>query len=167
MWCISFPYDYLSSAASPPPDKTTTTRMRRVQNTKFRGIKVKTAKMQKCMKKPSVFEWLILLQCFVSILLSGFYDNHSLLASAKTVKDREKNDLDEDNVRLLSYLDNENQISLESLENISPAKLIGHNDSSEDNDQNNENALDDINKILQMDSPRTHRDEKTTSMAGN
>ena len=167
MWCISFPYDYLSSSPR-SPDKTTTTRMRRVQKTKFRGIKVKTAKMQKCMKKPSVFEWLILLQCCVSILLSGFYDNHSLLASAhKIVKDRERNDLDEDNVRLLSYLDNENQISLESLENISPAKLIGHNDSNEDNDQNDENALDDINKILQMDSPRTHRDEKTTSMAGN
>ena len=161
MWCISFPYDYLSSS---PPDETTK-RMRRVQKTKFRGNKTKTAKIQ-MMKKLSVFEWLILLQCCVSILLSGFYDNHSLLASAKIVNGK-RNDFDDDNVRLLSYLDNENQISLESLENVYPAKLIGHTDSGENNDQNNENALDGINKILQMDSPGMLRDDKTTPMAGN
>ena len=148
--------------SSSPPHKTT--KRRQLQKINFRGNKTKkgpsvSVEMPR-MKNMSVFEWIVLLQCFIIILDSGFFGNSSLQTSAKLVNSR-RADLSNDNVRLLSYLDSENQISLENLEHISPAKLIGYNDSSV-KDQNNENTLDDISRILQMDSPVTDLDKKTT-----
>ena len=113
------------------------------------------------MKKLGIFEWLILLQCFVSIFDGGFYSTQSTKAFAKHVNGRRNL---EDNLRLLSYLDNENQIPLETLENLSPAKLIGNNESPQ-NGQNDDNKLDDISKSLQLDDPMFF-DEKSTPSIG-
>ena len=111
------------------------------------------------MKNVTVSECLIILQCFV-LVLDSLCGTSSIKAAAKHA-DHQRKDLDDEaHLRLLSYLDNENKISLESLEHLSPAKLIGRDKSSEQdiaNDRNND--MDSINKLLMMDDPVSSSDK--------
>ena len=166
MWCISFPYNYLSS----PPRSIS----KKIESNGFDKCKTKTN--PKAMKRLKTLEWTLAVYCCV-LIVESFCGISSITASAKHIKTR----TDDDNIRLLSYLDNENHLPTASLENLSPAKLIGH-DSSEnlsndhsfsngnefrssigklpktDDSRENiskDNSFDDISKLLQMDDANT------------
>ena len=114
------------------------------------------------MKKITISECLIILQCFV-LILDGF---SSITAAAKHANHGRKNLEDDAHLRLLSYLDNENEISLENLEHLSPAKLIGRNNSNEDEAYDrNSNNMDSIDKLLMMDDPMKPT-EKSAAVIG-
>ena len=117
-------------------------------------------------RKFEKFHWLNLelktflgLQCFV-LVFDGLCGSSSITAAAKHANHERKNLDDEAHLRLLSYLDNENKISLESLEHLSPAKLIGRDKSSEEDSSNDHsNDMDSINKLLMMDDPVSSSDK--------
>ena len=118
------------------------------------------------MKSITFCECLIILQCCV-LILDGLYGSSSITAAAKHANHGRKDLEDDAHLRLLSYLDNENEISLENLEHLSPAKLIGHNNSNEDEAYNpNSNDMDSINKLLMMDDPVKPTD-KSAAVIGN
>ena len=107
----------------------------------------------------TVSECLVVLQCFV-LVFDGLCGSSSITAAAKHANHERKNLDDEAHLRLLSYLDNENKISLESLEHLSPAKLIGRDKSSEEDSSNDHsNDMDSINKLLMMDDPVSSSDK--------
>ena len=162
MWCISFPYNYLSS-----PQRRIS---KKIESNGFYRCKRKTN--PKAMKKLKTLEWTLAVYCCV-LIVESFCGISSITASAKHIKTRNV----DDNIRLLSYLDNENHLPTASLDNLSAAKLIGHdsrenisNDHSfpsgnkfrssvgklpqmEDSKENisKDNSFDDISKLLQMD----------------
>ena len=149
---ISFPYDYLSSTSQGG-------RRRKLQEkTSFTPQKIKS-KNKLIMRNITISEWVIILQCLV-LVLDSFCGTSSIKAAAKHSGHQRKDLDDEAHLRLLSYLDNENEISLENLENLSTAKLIGHNKSGEEDDHNgNDNNMDNINQLLMMDDPVTSGDK--------
>ena len=166
MWCISFPYNYLSS-----PRRSIS---KKIESNGFYKCKRKTN--PKAMKRLKTLEWTLAIYCCV-LIVESFCGISSITASAKHIKTR----TDDDNIRLLSYLDNENHLPTENLENLSPAKLISHdsrenisNDHSFPNDNkfrvsvgkhppmdesrenvSKDNSFDDISKLLQMDDANT------------
>ena len=150
MYRISFPYDYLSSTSQGKrkiQEKITITKQ-----------KMKTKKKLN-LKIRNVSECLVVLQCFV-LVFDGLCGSSSITAAAKHANHERKNLDDEAHLRLLSYLDNENKISLESLEHLSPAKLIGRDKSSEEDSSNDHsNDMDSINKLLMMDDPLSSSDK--------
>ena len=166
MWCISFPYNYLSS----PPIGIS----KKIESNGFYKCKRKTN--PKAMKKLKTLEWTLAVYCCV-LIVESFCGISSITASAKHIKTRTV----DDNIRLLSYLDNENHLPAASFKNLSPAKLIGHDsrenisndhsfpngnkfrssvgklprmDDSRDN-ISRDNSFDDISKLLQMDDAST------------
>ena len=110
------------------------------------------------MKKLNALEWFILVQCFVTFF-DGFYGTRSTIASAKHAQPRSL----EESIRLLTYLDNENHIPMESLENLSSSKLIG---SESSDNEDSKNSFDDISKLLQMDDG-VASDKKVAPVIGN
>ena len=166
MWCISFPYNYLSS-----PQRRIS---KKIESNGFYRCKRKTN--PKAMKRFKTLEWALAIYCCV-LIVESFCGISSITASAKHIKTRTV----DDNIRLLSYLDNENHLPTASLDNLSAAKLIGHdsrenisNDHSfpsgnkfrssvgilpqtDDSRENisKDNSFDDISKLLQMDDANT------------
>ena len=166
MWCISFPYHYLSS-----PPRTIS------KKTESHGsYKCNRKTNPKAMKRLKTLEWTLAVYCCV-LIVESFCGISSITTSAKHIKTTNV----DDNIRLLSYLDNDNHLPTASLENLSAAKLIGH-DSSEnisndhtspngnkfrssigklpqtDDSRENiskDNSFDDISKLLQMDDANT------------
>ena len=176
MWCISFPYNYLSSTSIGISKK--------IESNGFYKCKIKTN--PKAMKKLKTLEWTLAVYCCV-LIVESFCGISSITASAKHIKTRTV----DDNIRLLSYLDNENHLPAVSLENLSAAKLIGHDsrdnisndhsfsngnkfrssvaklpqmDESRDN-ISKDNSFDDISKLLQMDDAST-LSRKSTAETG-
>ena len=119
------------------------------------------------MKNITISECLIILQCFV-LIIDGLYGSSSITAAAKHANHGRKDLEDDAHLRLLSYLDNENEISLENLEHLSPAKLIGRNNSNEDEAYSiNNNDMDSIDKLLMMDDPVKPTDKSAAVIGKN
>ena len=119
------------------------------------------------MKNITISECLIILQCFVMII-DGLYGSSSITAAAKHTNHGRKDLEDDAHLRLLSYLDNENEISLENLEHLSPAKLIGRNNSNRDEAYSrNSNDMDTIDKLLMMDDPLKPTDKSAAVIGKN
>ena len=166
MWCISFPYNYLSS-----PQRRIS---KKIESNGFSRCKRKTN--PKAMKRFKTLEWALAIYCCV-LIVESFCGISSITASAKHIKTRTV----DDNIRLLSYLDNENHLPTASLDNLSAAKLIGHDSrenisnhhsfpsgnkfrssvgilpQTDDSRENisKDNSFDDISKLLQMDDANT------------
>ena len=176
MWCISFPYNYLSS-----PQRRIS---KKIESNGFYRCKRKAN--PKAMKRFKTLEWALAIYCCV-LIVESFCGISSITASAKHIKTRTV----DDNIRLLSYLDNENHLPAASFKNLSPAKLIGDNSReniSNDNSFPNgnkfrgsvgklpqmedfreniskDNSFDDISKLLQMDDAHT-LGRKSTAESG-
>ena len=101
MWCISFPYNYLSS----PPRNIS----KKIESNGFYKCKRKTN--PKAMKRLKTLEWTLAIYCCV-LIVESFCGISSITASAKHIKTRTV----DDNIRLLSYLDNENHLPTASLD---------------------------------------------------
>ena len=166
MWCISFPYNYLSS-----PQRRIS---KKIESNGFYRCKRKTN--PKAMKRFKTLEWALAIYCCV-LIVESFCGISSITASAKHIKTRTV----DDNIRLLYYLDNENHLPTASLDNLSAAKLIGHDSrenisnhhsfpsgnkfrssvgilpQTDDSRENisKDNSFDDISKLLQMDDANT------------
>ena len=104
------------------------------------------------MRKFNMFKWIVLVHLLL-FTFNGFDGITSLKVSANHIHGRSL----ENNLRLLSDLDDDKNIPMESLRDLSPSKLIGDKSTANNKDGN---SIDDVQN-------EGSGDARSTPMIGN